>query len=285
MSKVTAQEWVVPNDQKSKEAPHPFTDETVKNGKAVFQQNCQVCHGEPTKGTYNKGLVPMPGDPATDKFQKQTNGALFYKITNGRGLMPQFKDVLTEEQRWQVISYFRSFNKNYVQTEAGVTQVATAVPNAILTISFLPQTYQIKVLVTDSSKKPIQGAEVTLLVKRYFGNMKIVDPVSTDQTGGALFNFPKDIPGDKTGKLTLIASLQTGGNEVKEIDTLAIGVPTDKPPLTAPRAMWNVMAKAPVWLLLSYFGVVFLIWGFLVYIVFQLVRIRNENKNLLTDKS
>ena len=29
--------------------------------------------------------------------------------------MPTFQTTLTEEQRWQVISYVRSFNKDYVQ--------------------------------------------------------------------------------------------------------------------------------------------------------------------------
>ncbi len=40
---------------------------------------------------------------------------MFYKITVGKSPMPSFKTILAEEDRWDVISYIRSFNKNYVQ--------------------------------------------------------------------------------------------------------------------------------------------------------------------------
>lgn len=284
ISKVTAQEWVVPEDKKSKESPFKFTGETSSKGQVIFQQNCTVCHGEPGKGTYNKGLVPVPGDPATDKFQKQVDGSLFFKITNGRGAMPQFKDILTEEQRWQVISYFRSFNKNYIQPTGGNNAVASEVQHVFLSMSFITASGQVKASVTDTLKKPIKGAEIVLFVKRYFGNMKIGESALTNEKGEAVFDFPKDLPGDKKGNVVLIGKLNVAGSDVQKIDTLAIGIPTDKPPLTSKRAMWNVMSKAPLWLLLSYFIVVFVIWGFLIYIVFQLVKIRNDNKRLSTNK-
>lgn len=282
MTKVAAQEWVVPEDKKNKESPFRFSAETAKKGEAIFQQNCQVCHGEPTKGTFNKGLIPNPGDPATDKFQKETNGALFYKVTNGRGAMPRFMDILTEEQRWQVISYFRSFNKNYEQPAGGLNEVATSVQNALLTLSFLSATNQVHALATDDHNKPLEGAEMVLFVKRYFGNLKIGESVVTDKTGVAVFDFPKDLPGDKKGNVVLVLNLKTGGSNIQKTDTLAIGVPTNLPPLNSQRAMWNVMAKAQVWLFLSYFTVVITIWGLLIYIVFQLVKIRNENKQVPT---
>ena len=97
-----SQDWQVPEDKTGKVASFKFDDVSHKNGEKIFQQNCISCHGTPGKNNFVQ-LVPPPGDPATDKFQKQTDGDLFYKITTGRGAMPSFKNTLTEEERWSVI--------------------------------------------------------------------------------------------------------------------------------------------------------------------------------------
>jgi len=38
-----------------------------------------------------------------------TDGELFWKISEGRRPMPEFKKRLTEEQRWQLVNYVRTF--------------------------------------------------------------------------------------------------------------------------------------------------------------------------------
>lgn len=37
----------------------------------------------------------------------QSDGALFWKMTHGRGNMPPFKEALSENQRWQLVSFIR----------------------------------------------------------------------------------------------------------------------------------------------------------------------------------
>jgi hypothetical protein len=37
----------------------------------------------------------------------QSDGELFYKISEGRRPMPEFKTKLTEEQRWQLVLLMR----------------------------------------------------------------------------------------------------------------------------------------------------------------------------------
>ena len=106
--------WVVPEEAKGKVCPFQFTPETVKSGENVFQKNCKSCHGDPGKQNWAK-IVPPPGDPASAGFQGQTDGEMFYRITTGKAPMPQFGNVLSDEERWHVISYIRSFNSGYVQ--------------------------------------------------------------------------------------------------------------------------------------------------------------------------
>jgi len=38
-------------------------------------------------------MAPSPGDPASDQFQLQSDGALFHKIKMGRGTMPKFEEL------------------------------------------------------------------------------------------------------------------------------------------------------------------------------------------------
>ncbi|MDP4210842.1 MAG: cytochrome c [Bacteroidota bacterium] len=277
--RLNAQSWEVPDDKKAKVSPVQFSSETAKKGEVIFLRNCQSCHGNPTKGNF-ANLIPSPGDPATDKFQKQTDGALFYKITTGRSPMPQFKDVLTEEERWQVISYFRSFNKNYVQPPvASASKVAAK--QAALTVVWEAASRKLKVTASDTLKRSLKGVGVLLFVKRYFGNMQIGEEMTTNDSGIVRFDFPKDIPGDKTGNLDLIIRINSEkGDDVQKTVRLPLGVIVDKPPLTLPRAMWNVVWKSPVWLLLAYFLVVIGVWSFLIYIIYQLVKMKRRAGNV-----
>ena len=272
-----SQSWDIPEDKKTRVSSFKFTSETAAKGQDIFKRNCTSCHGEPAKGNFQP-LVPPPGDPATDKFQKQLDGALFYKITTGRGPMPTFKEILTEEERWNIISYFRSFNKNYVQPEIE-TGGQTSGQLAKLTVTFVSIRNKLNVFVTDTVNKPLKRANIAVFVKRYFGNMPISESSATNEKGYVSFPISKDIPGDKNGNIELIVKLSSeAGSDVKKSIKLAIGIPLTKPPLTDQRAMWNIGIKAPVWLLLSYTLVVVGIWSFLIYIIFQLVKLRKSSK-------
>ncbi|MEI6142774.1 MAG: hypothetical protein WCP85_26095, partial [Mariniphaga sp.] len=79
-------------------------------------------------------------------------------------------------------------------------------------------------------------------------------------------------PGDSTGYVQLLAKLtdEAAYGEAKNETTLAIGVPTYRPPLNEQRAMWNVVQKTPIWLLLSYTLTVLAVWAFIVYVLMQI---------------
>lgn len=281
--KIAAQTWEVPEEKISRVSPLKFSNETVKKGEAVFMKNCTSCHGIPSQGNFVK-LAPPPGDPATDKFQKQTDGALFYKITTGRGAMPQFKDIVGEEDRWNVISYFRSFNKSYIQPaiEAG-KKYANAV-QATFAISVIKKEKKIQVIATDTLNNPLKNIEISLFVKRYFGNLLVSEAGKTNDKGVVLFDIPKNLPGDKNGNVELIAKLNSDAGDYKKSEILAIGIPTLKPPLTQPRAMWNIGIKAPIWLVLSYSLVVLGVWGFLFYIISMIGKLKKAGDITKKDK-
>jgi len=72
---------------------------------------CWSCHGQNGFGDGAAGgaLGQRPANFHDRRVKNQSDGALFWKMTNGRGNMPPFKEALSEEQRWQLVSYIRKF--------------------------------------------------------------------------------------------------------------------------------------------------------------------------------
>src|SRR5690606_11812558 len=202
------QDWVVPDDRKGRLSTFPFTDETRKEGERLYRINCQSCHGDPGKNN-SIALVPPPGDPATEKIQKNSDGEIFHKVAVGRGQMPSFRSVLTTDEIWKVVSYLRSFNRDYVQK---VMQVITssAYPGAVISMmmAFDEASRTVSVITSATSETgtvPVTGAGIRLLVSRYFGKMVVDEEKATDSNGVALFTVPEGLPGDTAGNLSFSA--------------------------------------------------------------------------------
>ena len=75
-------------------------------GQAIFEANCIACHGRDGRG--NGGLGgDFVGEP---QRLQQDNAVLLGHIAdgiNGARIMPAQRDILTEEQRRDVLSYIR----------------------------------------------------------------------------------------------------------------------------------------------------------------------------------
>lgn len=269
------QDWVVPEERRGRLSTFPFTDDTRKEGERLYRINCQSCHGDPGKNNYI-ALQPSPGDPATEKIQKNSDGEIFHKVSVGRGQMPSFRSVLTTEEIWKVVSYIRSFNREYVQK---VMQVITssAYPGAVISmkLAYDEAAKLVSVIASATSETgtvPVTGAGVRLLARRYFGLMQVDEEKITDNNGTALFAIPEGLPGDTIGNISFSAQFtdeQVFGSVSKDT-ILGAGVITLPVSLTAKRAMWNTVRKAPLWVILAYGLGVLAVWGFIFMVMFRL---------------
>jgi mono/diheme cytochrome c family protein len=107
-----AKNWVAPEEVKKLKNPVPATDASLAAAKSVYLDKCAQCHGEEGKGDGPE--APMydvkPADFADARMMgEMTDGEIFWKISEGRRPMPTFKKQFTEEQRWQLVNYVRSF--------------------------------------------------------------------------------------------------------------------------------------------------------------------------------
>jgi copper transport protein len=94
--------------------PVPATDRSIASGKTLYEQNCLPCHGPQGKGDGPAGLAlrPPPADLTVHTAPGvHPDGQLFEWITNGYpgSVMPAFGELLTEEQRWDLVNYIRTF--------------------------------------------------------------------------------------------------------------------------------------------------------------------------------
>jgi len=105
-----SKEWEAPDLAKNKKNPITANDASIAAGKTIYTINCYNCHGKKGKGDGPKSAdIPIsPKDFTKEQIQKQTDGSLFWKISEGRKPMPSFKKDLTDDQRWQVINYVRT---------------------------------------------------------------------------------------------------------------------------------------------------------------------------------
>jgi mono/diheme cytochrome c family protein len=112
--------WVVPEEVKKLKNPLKPSESTLRVAKTIYTDECAECHGEYGKGDGPKAMMhaPAPAD-LTDARQMNTvtDGEIFYQISEGRKPMPSFKKRLTEEQRWGLVLFVRSFSQPTDATE------------------------------------------------------------------------------------------------------------------------------------------------------------------------
>ena len=278
--RVSGQGWIVPDDQKAVTAPAKFTPEMQKQGEVIYTKNCQSCHGLPGKDNWVKQLVPPPGDLAKEKAQKQTDGEIFFRITTGKAPMPEFRNIIPEEDRWSVIAFLRSFNPKYIQP---APKALATFSGRIVTLSMQYSDALKKIVVTarekikENDKAPAAGIEALLYVKRYFGSMQVGEMKTTNASGEATFEFPADLPGNGSGSVELTARVNDPKNQMKTTPvtaSFAIGVPTNRPGLTETRAWWSTRGHAPIALLLTYAFALVIVWGLILYILISILKIK-----------
>jgi mono/diheme cytochrome c family protein len=105
--------WVAPKDADNLKNPVAGNAAAAAAGKQLYMQYCMVCHGEKGRGdgVAAPGLNPKPADHTSAAVQAQTDGAIFWKMTNGRAPMAAYQNTLTETQRWDLVNYIRTLKK------------------------------------------------------------------------------------------------------------------------------------------------------------------------------
>lgn len=124
---VQGSDWKAPSSAKALSNKVKTSSKSVKAGKSIFESKCVVCHGEKAKGDGpgGKALNPKPANLTSEKVQTQTDGEIFWKITNGRGAMVKWESIISETDRWNLVNFIRSIRAEKPKTEAPTKPTST----------------------------------------------------------------------------------------------------------------------------------------------------------------
>ncbi|MCK0130355.1 c-type cytochrome [Flavobacteriaceae bacterium F08102] len=102
--------WTAPEDAKKLVNPIKDKATSIERGVKIFKTRCMICHGAKGvgDGIGGKALNPKPQNLTLKMVQSQTDGELFWKITNGRNDMIKWGPILSEEQRWDLVNFVKS---------------------------------------------------------------------------------------------------------------------------------------------------------------------------------
>jgi mono/diheme cytochrome c family protein len=106
--------WPVPDNMVKMKNPVASDATSLAEGKNLYNMHCKSCHGTKGLGDGSKAaqLKTEPGDFSSATFQSQSDGAIFYKTSEGRDDMPNFKKKLPDaDERWSIVNYMRTMKK------------------------------------------------------------------------------------------------------------------------------------------------------------------------------
>jgi len=86
--------------------------DSLRVGRKVYEANCLICHGPEGRGdgVIAMNFDPKPADLATHAGM-HSDFYFFWWISNGieGTVMPSFESTLSEEERWHLVNYIKTF--------------------------------------------------------------------------------------------------------------------------------------------------------------------------------
>ena len=102
--------WEAPASANEVKNPYKNDASVLPEGKKLYLSMCSVCHGETGKGNGDASvtLSPHPANFLSINVENESDGAIFWKLTEGKPPMASYKTLLTEDQRWKLVTYIRN---------------------------------------------------------------------------------------------------------------------------------------------------------------------------------
>ena len=107
-----AHDWNAPKEAASRQNPVPKEEAAFERGKKLFNQYCANCHGKSGQGDGPAAAqLKTKPDNLAERAGHHPDGDFAWKIANGRGDMPAFKNQLSENQIWDLTHFIQSLKK------------------------------------------------------------------------------------------------------------------------------------------------------------------------------
>jgi hypothetical protein len=190
---------------------------------------------------------------------------------------PKFNEIWNESNIQTIVAVIESFDEfDKLEAEIELTK-------SKLTIDTLTEDDQKKIVIkfyenSDTTWLPVADVEMKVGVKRLGSILPAEEDASymTDSTGTIIADYMLDsIPGNETGQIILMAKVEEHemyGTVENEI-SVPWGYPSKNQFNANHRSLWATGDKVPLWLLTLAIAIIASVWGTMIYIFLQLIKI------------
>ena len=273
-----------------------FAQDSTKNEKKELQLN--VAYYQPQNN------IPYVLVTTKTKIERKFIGVKDLKVNvylnevSDSNLLETFQSNITGEERIYIPTSFKRIwdatsslafiaiaaaNKEFDETksEAAITKAKIEIDT-----SRTDEAKLVKVSVKELQNGewvPANGVELKIAVKRSIGNLPIGDEESytTDSTGSVTAEFKRDsLLGNNKGNLILVARTEDNekfGNLFAE-KNVTWGVAPIFDNSFDQRSLWATRSKTPIWLLALAGSIIAGVWGTIIYLILQMIKIRKMGR-------
>ncbi len=238
-----------------------------------------------TRKKVGRKFEPVKNIPVDVYFNEAEPNNLLGKVVTDNigkariGLPPSFKN------NWDSLNEFKFLAESEPSSGQEALSADITIKKAILTVD-TTSADGTRMVTAELKEKvgadwvPVKDIDMKLGVKRMDANLSVGDKdfYTSDSTGVSSAEFKRDsIPGNQKGMITLVAEVDdndTYGNLVIE-KTANWGVPVKEDKnFFSQRELWTTRFKAPYWLLIVTYSIAIGVWGTILYLIFQLIKLK-----------
>jgi hypothetical protein len=164
--------------------------------------------------------------------------------------------------------------KEFEIAKARITLDTATSEEGIKSITVMAEQY------TNEEWKAIPDMEMKIGIARLGGILSAGDEetYTTDSTGAVTVELKKDsLPGDLKGNIVLVAKVedndQYGNLLVNKTVPWGVSVKSDNT-FFDQRTLWSTRFKTPLWLLFMAYSIVIGVWGTIIYLITQIIKIK-----------
>jgi hypothetical protein len=237
-----------------------------------------------TKKKVGRKFEPVKGIPVNVYFSEAAEKNLLGKIITGINGEGRVALPASFKATWDSLNEFKFVAVS--DSSAGVESLSgdVTIKKAILVID-TTSTEGIRTVTAQLKEKngnewvAVKEIEMKLGIKRRLGNLTVGDAetYTSDSTGMASAEFKRDsMPGDEKGNLILVARVEDNdnyGNLVVE-KSVPWGKSVQAETHFWHRTLWSTGNRAPLWLLFIAYSIVIGVWGTIIFLVLQIVKIK-----------
>ena len=243
-----------------------------------------------TKTKIDKKFQPVKGMIVNLYLDNDSAGNFIGKVvTNEKGIAKAIIPVALKDL-WEGTATHNFIGISEKNKQFDETKAEAAITKTKIVIDTLAdaETRTITVSVSalqDGEWLPAKDVEMKVGVNRLGGILPAGDEVTytTDSTGIINVEFKKDsLPGDQLGNIVLAAKVedndQYGNLLVEKTVRWGVAVTAEKN-FFDQRTLWSTRFKTPLWLLFMACSIVIGVWGTIIYLIVQIVKIGKLGKS------